>query len=284
MKDLRREKFPISPSPNGRPPAAWRIRLHEIIFEADTPAGRTFDIALIGSILLSVLAVMLDSITPIRQAYGGWLIAAEWLFTILFTVEFVLRLLCVGRPVKYATSFFGVIDLLSILPTYLSLLLPGSRYLLIVRILRILRIFRIFKLAAYISEADVLIRSLQASRRKITIFLYTVLTMVTIIGSMMYVIEGAESGFTSIPTGVYWAIVTLTTVGYGDISPATPLGQFLASFVMILGYGIIAVPTGIVTSEMARVKPRVTTQSCRECASEGHDHDASFCKYCGAKL
>ena len=284
VQDLRRHRFPGPSSNDGRPQAAWRIRLHEIIFEADTPAGRAFDIALIGSILLSVLAVMLDSITPVRQVYGGWLIAAEWLFTLLFTVEYLMRLLCVGRPLKYATSFFGVIDLLSILPTYLSLLLPGSRYLLIVRILRILRIFRILKLAVYISEADVLVRSLQASRRKITIFLFVVLTIVTIIGSMIYVIEGAENGFTSIPTGVYWAIVTLTTVGYGDISPATPLGQFLASFVMILGYGIIAVPTGIVTSEMARMKPRVTTQSCRECASEGHDHDALFCKFCGAKL
>jgi len=284
VQDLRRHKFPGPNSADGRPPAAWRIRLHEVIFEADTPAGRAFDIALIGSILLSVVAVMLDSVTPIRQAYGGWLIAAEWLFTLLFTVEYLLRLLCVGRPFKYATSFFGVIDLLSILPTYLSLLLPGSRYLLIVRILRILRIFRILKLAAYISEADVLVRSLQASRRKITIFLFTVLTMVTIIGSMMYVIEGAENGFTSIPTGIYWAIVTLTTVGYGDISPSTPVGQLLASFVTILGYGIIAVPTGIVTSEMARMRTRVTTQSCRECASEGHDHDALFCKFCGAKL
>jgi voltage-gated potassium channel len=284
MKDLRREIFPSPGSNDGRAPAAWRIRLHEIIFEADTPAGRVFDIALIGSIILSVLVVMLDSITPIRETYGGELLAAEWLFTALFTVEYVLRLLCVNRPIKYATSFFGVIDLLSILPSYLSLLLPGSRYLQVVRVLRILRVFRILKLAAYISEADVLTRSLQASRRKITIFLYTVLTLVVIIGSVMYVIEGEENGFTSIPTGIYWAIVTLTTVGYGDISPATTLGQCLASIVMILGYGIIAVPTGIVTSEMARIKTQVTTQACRECTKEGHDPDALFCKYCGARL
>ena len=284
MKDLRRERFPSPLSNGGRTSAAWRIRLHEIIFEADTSAGRVFDIALIGSIVLSVFAVMLDSITPMREAYGEELLAVEWFFTILFTVEYVLRLLCVGRPVKYATSFFGVIDLLSILPTYLSLLLPGSRYLLVVRVLRVLRIFRILKLVSYISEADVLTRSLQASRRKITIFLYTVLTLVVIIGSAMYVIEGGENGFTSIPIGIYWAIVTLTTVGYGDISPATTLGQILASIVMILGYGIIAVPTGIVTSEMARIKTQVTTQACRECSSEGHDPDALFCKYCGAKL
>lgn len=284
MKDHRREKFPLDPSQSDRPPAAWRARLHEIIFEADTLAGRTFDIALIVSIVSSVLVVMLDSITSIREAYGVELLAAEWFFTILFTIEYLLRLLCVGRPIKYATSFFGVIDLLSILPTYLSVLIPGSRYLLVVRVLRILRIFRILKLAAYVSEADVLIRSLQASRRKITIFLYTVLTLVVIIGSAIYVIEGAENGFTSIPTGIYWAIVTLTTVGYGDISPATTLGQFLASFVMILGYGIIAVPTGIVTSEMAKIRTRVSTQACRECAKEGHDADALFCKYCGAKL
>lgn len=284
MKDLRRDRFPFPQPGNGRAPAAWLSRLHEIIFEADTPAGRVFDIALIVSIVLSVLAVMLDSIASIRAAYGAELIAVEWFFTLLFTVEYLLRLLCVGRPLKYAASFFGVIDLLSILPTYLSLLLPGSRYLLIIRVLRVLRVFRILKLVPYISEADVLRRSLLASRRKILIFLYTVLTVVVIIGSAMYVIEGADHGFTSIPVGIYWAIVTLTTVGYGDISPGTPLGQLLASCVMILGYGIIAVPTGIVTAEMTRIKPTVTTQVCRECAGEGHDPDALFCKYCGARL
>lgn len=284
MEDLRRQRFPKPPPSKGRPPVTWRTRLHEIIFEADTPAGRAFDIALIVGILLSVLAVMLDSMEPIRTAYGGWLLAAEWFFTVMFTVEYVLRLVCIGNPLRYATSFFGIIDLLSILPTYLSVLLPGSRYLLVVRVLRVLRIFRILKLAPYISESEVLARSLLASRRKITIFLYTVMTLVIIIGSAMYVIEGAEHGFTSIPTGIYWAIVTLTTVGYGDISPATTPGQFLASIVMILGYSIIAVPTGIVTAEMTRIKTQVTTQACRECAGEGHDPDAQFCKYCGAKL
>lgn len=284
MKDLRRDSFPAPRLGDGRTPAAWRLRLHEVIFEADTPAGRAFDIALIVSIILSVLVVILDSIAAIRDAYGVELIAVEWFFTILFSIEYVLRLLCVSRPVKYASSFFGVIDLMSVLPTYLSILFPGSRYLLIIRVLRVLRIFRILKLIPYISEADVLRRSLLASRRKILIFLYTVLTLVVIIGSTMYVIEGTEHGFTSIPVGIYWAIVTMTTVGYGDISPGTPLGQFLASFVMILGYGIIAVPTGIVTSEMTRMKTGVTTQVCRECTGEGHDPDALFCKFCGTRL
>lgn len=284
MKDLRRDSFPAPRLGDGRTPAAWRLRLHEVIFEADTPAGRAFDIALIVSIILSVLVVILDSIAAIRDAYGVELIAVEWFFTILFSIEYVLRLLCVSRPVKYASSFFGVIDLMSVLPTYLSILFPGSRYLLIIRVFRVLRIFRILKLIPYISEADVLRRSLLASRRKILIFLYTVLTLVVIIGSTMYVIEGTEHGFTSIPVGIYWAIVTMTTVGYGDISPGTPLGQFLASFVMILGYGIIAVPTGIVTSEMTRMKTGVTTQVCRECTGEGHDPDALFCKFCGTRL
>ena len=284
MKDLRRERFPTPSPDNGSPPATWRVRLHEIIFEADTPMGRAFDILLIVSILLSVLAVMLDSIVSVSERYGSLLIAVEWFFTILFTIEYLLRLLCVGRPLKYATSFFGIIDLLSILPTYLSLLIPGSRYLLVVRILRVLRVFRILKLVAYVSEANVLARSLRASQRKITIFLYTVVVLVIIIGSAMYLIEGAESGFTSIPMSIYWAIVTLTTVGYGDISPATPFGQFLASIVMIIGYGIIAVPTGIVTAEMTRLKTQVSTQACLECSAEGHDPDALYCKYCGAQL
>jgi voltage-gated potassium channel len=284
MKDLRRERFPAPPAKPGKPPPSWRVHLHEIIYEADTPAGRLFDLALITCILLSVLAVMLDSIASIQQAYGAWLIAAEWLFTILFTIEYVLRLLCISRPLSYATSFFGIIDLLSILPTYLSILTPGARYLLVVRILRVLRIFRILKLAPYISESDVLVRSLKASRRKIAIFLYTVLTLVVIIGSVMYLVEGAENGFTSIPISIYWTIVTLTTVGYGDIAPNTTLGQVLASAVMILGYSIIAVPTGIVTAEMTRAKHQVTTQVCPACAGEGHDPDARFCKYCGSSL
>src|SRR5687768_4538477 len=269
-----------------RPPSGgWRGRLHEIIFEADTRAGRAFDVTLIGLILLSVLAVMLESIGGVRARYGEALYAAEWAFTLLFTVEYVLRLASVRQPLRYATSFFGVVDLLAIIPTYLSLLVAGSHYLLVVRILRLLRIFRVLKLAEHLTEADVLMRALRASRRKISVFLLTVVTMVVVIGTLLYVIEGEEHGFTSIPVGIYWAVVTLTTVGYGDISPKTPVGQTLAAVVMIIGYGIIAVPTGIVTVEIAQaVRKPVSTQACPDCSSQGHDVDAAYCKYCGAQL
>ncbi|HEX6623287.1 MAG TPA: ion transporter [Pyrinomonadaceae bacterium] len=269
-----------------RPPSGgFRGRLHEVIFEADTRAGRAFDIGLIGLIILSVLAVMLESVGGVRRRYGAQLHAAEWAFTILFTIEYALRLLSVRRPLRYASSFFGVVDLLAIVPTYLSLLVPGSHYLLIIRILRLLRVFRVLKLAEHLTEADVLMRALRASRRKISVFLLTVLTLVVIIGTLLYVIEGEANGFTSIPVGIYWAVVTLTTVGYGDISPKTPVGQTLAALVMIIGYGIIAVPTGIVTVEIAQAarKP-VSTQACPACSSQGHDVDAVHCKYCGAKL
>jgi voltage-gated potassium channel len=259
--------------------------MHEVIFEADTPAGKTFDVLLIGSILVSVAAVMLDSIHAVQSKHGDLLYGIEWFFTLLFTVEYVLRLLSVGRPLKYAVSFYGVVDLLAIIPTYLSLILPGTQYLLTIRILRILRIFRILKLVQYLGEAKLLIRALRASGRKIAVFLYTVLTLVVIFGSLMYVIEGGAHGFTSIPRSIYWTIVTLTTVGYGDISPQTGLGQALASVVMILGYGIIAVPTGIVTVEMTQAFGRkVSTQACLECSAEGHDFDARHCKFCGAAL
>ncbi|HZI19943.1 MAG TPA: ion transporter [Pyrinomonadaceae bacterium] len=268
------------------PPAGgWRGRLHEIIFEADTPGGRAFDVTLIVLILLSVLAVMLESVGEMRERFGAELYVAEWAFTLLFTVEYLLRLLSVRRPARYAFSFYGVVDLLAIVPTYLSLLLPGSHYLLVVRILRLLRVFRVLKLAAHLSEADVLLRALRASRRKISVFLLTVMTLVVIIGTLLYVVEGEENGFTSIPTSIYWAVVTLTTVGYGDISPKTPLGQAFAVLVMITGYGIIAVPTGIVTVELAQAaRGAVSTQSCPECGSEGHDADAVHCKYCAARL
>jgi voltage-gated potassium channel len=269
-----------------RPPSGgWRGRLHEVIFEADTRAGRAFDVTLIGLILLSVLAVMLESLRGVRERYGAALYAAEWGFTLLFTFEYVLRLASVRRPLRYASSFFGVVDILAIVPTYLSLLVAGSHYLLVVRILRLLRIFRILKLAEHLSEADVLMRALRASRRKISVFILTVLTMVVVIGTLLYVIEGEENGFTSIPVGIYWAVVTLTTVGYGDISPKTPAGQTLAAVVMIIGYGIIAVPTGIVTVEIAQAarKP-VSTQSCPSCSAQGHDVDAVYCKYCASKL
>jgi len=263
----------------------WRRRMHEIIFEADTPAGRLFDIVLIASILCSVLAVMLDSVPEVRAVYGEQLYALEWFFTLLFTLEYLLRLICIGRPLKYASSFFGLVDLLSIVPTYISLLIPGSQYLLTIRILRILRIFRILKLAQYVGEANHLLRALANSRRKITVFLFAVFTLVVIFGSLMYLIEGEEAGFVNLFEGIYYAVVTLSTVGYGDITPQTPLGKVVSSMLMIMGYGIIAVPTGIVSVELAQTKKlQVSTQSCPECSAEGHDIDARHCKHCGSRL
>lgn len=263
----------------------WRARLHEVIFEADTPAGKAFDVTLIVAIITSVLVVVLESVQSVRVAHGPLLRHVEWGFTALFTVEYVLRLLAVARPLHYARSFFGVVDLLAILPTYLDLLLPGGRVLVVVRSLRILRVFRIFKLAEYVGQARVLRDALRASRYKITVFLVTVLSAVLIIGSLLYLVEGPASGFTSIPTSVYWAVVTLTTVGYGDIAPQTPFGQALAAGAMILGYGIIAVPTGIVTVELANAaRAQISTQACPVCGAEGHDVDARFCKRCGAPL
>ena len=262
-----------------------RYRLHQIIFEAETPAGKTFDILLIVSIILSVLVVILDSINRVNERYGEYLYMLEWMFTILFTIEYGLRIYCTGKPFRYIFSFFGIVDLLAVLPTYLSLLLPGSQYLGVVRVLRVLRVFRVLKLVQYLSEARLLITALHASRRKIEVFLYVVLTMVIILGSSMYVIEGEEHGFTSIPRGIYWAVVTLTTVGYGDISPHTDLGQALATVVMILGYSVIAVPTGIISAELARADAlKMTTISCPECSAEGHEDDAVYCKFCGAPL
>ena len=263
----------------------WRRRLHDIIFEADTPAGKVFDVMLIGSIIFSVVAVCLESVHEINLQYGAYLRAMEWTFTFLFTIEYILRLICVERPLRYARSFYGLVDLLAILPTYLSLILPGSHYLLVIRTLRVLRVFRVLKLAQYISEAHELNRALHASRRKITVFLLTVRILVVIIGSIMYMIEGEQHGFTSIPRGIYWAIVTLTTVGYGDIAPHTSLGQTLAAIVMIMGYSILAVPTGIVTVELSRPPALdVSTQVCPACTAEGHDTDAVYCKYCGTEL
>lgn len=265
--------------------ASTRQRLHEIIFEADTPAGKIFDAALIFSIIISLVLVMLDSVSAIRASWGDALYVAEWVFTLLFTIEYALRLYCVGRPLKYATSFYGIVDLMAILPTYFSILIPGSQYLLIIRILRVLRVFRVFKLVQYLGEVRLLNQALRASHRKITVFLFTVLTLVCIFGCLMYLIEDASAGFTSIPRSIYWSIVTLTTVGYGDISPQTNFGQLLASVIMIIGYSIIAVPTGIVTVEMSHAfKRNISTQACPECSLEGHDSDARFCKFCGAKL
>jgi len=263
----------------------WKSRLHEIIFEADTPAGKLFDVVLIVSIIASVLTVILESVSTFRAAYGYYLNLAEWFFTILFTVEYLLRLSCVGQPLRYATSFFGIVDLLAVIPTYLSIFIPGSQSLIAIRTLRLLRTFRVFKLSAYLGEAKVIMTALRSSAKKIGVFLSAVLTIVIVIGSAMYVIEGEEHGFTSIPTAIYWAIVTLTTVGYGDLSPQTPIGKMLASVVMITGYGIIAVPTGIVSVEMGHAfRKSVTTRACPQCAAEGHDTDARHCKFCGANL
>ncbi len=269
---------------NNQQLSPWRRRLHTIIFEADTRAGKAFDIALIISIVLSVFVVLLDSIASVNSEHGYLLQTLEWFFTIIFSIEYILRILAVSTPRHYIFSFFGIIDLLAVLPTYFSLFFPGSQVLMVVRLLRVLRIFRVLKLAKFLGESAQLMKALKASRRKITIFLFFILTIVSIMGSVMYLIEGAENGFTSIPRSIYWAIVTLTTVGYGDVSPQTPLGQTIAALIMILGYAIIAVPTGIVTTEMTKSFKNVNTQSCPNCSAEGHDDDAVYCKYCGKKL
>ncbi|WP_221032351.1 ion transporter [Actomonas aquatica] len=263
----------------------WRARMHELIFEADTPSGRIFDLAILVAIGLSVLAVCLESVRSVREAYGAELRVLEWGLTIAFTVEYVARLIAVKRPWMYARSFYGVVDLLAILPTYLSLFVVGTQSLLVVRALRLLRIFRILKLTHYVGEARMLKAALAASSRKITVFLGAVLTCVLIAGALMYLIEGEEHGFTSIPRSIYWAIVTMTTVGYGDIAPQTVVGQFVASVVMILGYGVIAVPTGIVTVAMNDAfKKSTNTQACPACGASSHADDANYCKYCGEKL
>jgi voltage-gated potassium channel len=255
-----------------------------VIFESDTPAGRAFDIGLLIAIFVSVVAVMLESVAGIRREYGGVLRAVEWTVTVLFTIEYVLRLVSVDRPWQYARSFFGVVDLLAIAPTYLSLVVPEAHALMVIRAIRLLRVFRILKLAHFLDEAHVLVGALRASRRKITVFLGGIVTIVVIVGALMYLIEGEEHGFTSIPISMYWAIVTMTTVGYGDLAPRTPLGQLLAALLMILGYGIIAVPTGIVSVELAHAGRPVSRQACPSCGAEGHDADANHCKYCGARL
>ena len=265
-----------------------RRRLHTIIFEAETPIGKAFDVGLLLSILVSVVAVCLESVESVRDSHGELLIRIEWFLTAAFTVEYLLRLYCVARPLKYARSFFGVVDLLSILPTYLSLVFASAHSLLVIRALRLLRIFRVFKLGQFVRDADVLTRALAASRRKIMVFLGGVVVLVLILGTLMYMVEGEENGFTSIPESVYWAIVTLTTVGYGDIAPATVLGKFIASCVMIIGYAIIAVPTGIVSVEMHRAgrehSAEVSTQACPSCSVEGHHPRARHCDQCGTLL
>lgn len=274
-------------SRQARPPSesTWRDRLYRIIFEADTPSGRLFDICLIWAILLSVIVVMLESVSSIRRDYGAALRGIEWIFTILFTVEYILRLLSARNAGRYARSFYGIVDLLAILPTYLSIILTGAHTLLIIRALRLLRIFRILKLRQFLGEAEVLITALKNSRTKIIVFLGGVLALVLTMGAAMYMIEGEASGFTSIPRSIYWAIVTMTTVGYGDIAPQTVLGQFLASIMMIVGYAIIAVPTGIVSVELAQAsRLPVSTVKCPACSRTGHDLDAVYCRFCGSRL
>lgn len=264
--------------------STFRRRLHTVIFEADTRAGRAFDVGLILCILASIGLVILESMASVGARWHRELIAAELVFTVLFTIEYVLRLVAVRQPLAYARSALGIVDLLAIAPTWLALVVPGAQFFLSVRVLRLLRIFRILKLSEYIAEAAVITTALRASRRKIGVFLYAVLTLVVVIGALMYMVEGPEHGFTSIPVSMYWAIVTLTTVGYGDLSPQTGLGKLLASVVMILGYAIIAVPTGIVTSELTRRGGGVSRQACPGCGKEGHDEDAAHCKYCGSAL
>ena len=265
--------------------APWRARLHTVIFEADTPAGKRFDVALLWAILLSVGAVLVESVASVRDAYGSELRTLEFVFTGLFTLEYVLRLLAVKRPLKYAFSFYGLVDLLSILPTFVEVMLPGAASLRVVRMLRLLRVFRVLKLVGFLREAQILKDALWSSRRKIVVFLSAVLVLVTLLGTVVYIIEDAEAGFTSIPRSIYWAIVTVTTVGYGDIAPQTVLGQMIASLMMILGYAILAVPTGIVGAELARsTRVASNTQACPGCGAEGHDDDARFCKHCGHEL
>jgi len=269
----------------GSPLSPWRERLHTVIFEADTPAGKRFDVLLLWAIVLSVATVLVESVASVQASYGKALRYAEFVFTALFTVEYALRLISVRRPLRYVFSFYGLVDLLSILPTFVELLLPGAASLRVVRMLRLLRVFRVLKLVGFLREAQVLQGALWASRRKIAVFLAAVLVLVTLLGTLVYMVEDAEAGFTSIPRSIYWAIVTVTTVGYGDIAPQTVPGQILASIMMIIGYAIIAVPTGIVGAEIARsARVSTNTQACPSCASEGHDDDATFCKRCGSRL
>ena len=256
-----------------------------VIFEAHTPSGKAFDVGLIVCILLSVLAVLLDTVSAIHEPWGDELYLVEWFFTILFTIEYGLRLWCINNTRLYARSFFGIVDLVGIIPTYLSLFFAGAQYLLVVRILRVLRVFRVLRMVRYVGEAELLTQALVASRRKISVFILSVLALVVVFGSFMYLIEGGENGFTSIPKSIYWAVITLTTVGYGDLTPQTALGQGMATFVMIMGYGIIAIPTGIVTLELSEAtRRRANTRTCPDCSAEGHSREATYCWRCGHHL
>jgi voltage-gated potassium channel len=269
--------------------SGWQASLHEVIFENHTVSGRAFDIALLVLILVSIVVVCLESVEGIQAAYPTQLRAAEWVLTMVFLVEYVARLLAVKSPLRYAVSFFGVVDLVALLPSLLSLLVPGLQSLLVIRSLRMVRLFRIFQLSSYVGESRLIVEAIRASSARIIVFLLGVSSIVTIIGGLVYVVEGPENGFTSIPKGIYWGIVTLTTVGFGDITPKTPFGQFIASLIMLLGYGVLAVPTGIVTSELTARQLQSKGvgdhhQVCEGCSAEGHDRDARHCKFCGHTL
>jgi voltage-gated potassium channel len=270
----------------GRPHEGLRLHLYTIIFEADTRAGRAFDLTLLCLILASVGIVMLDSVEGLHARWGELFTVLEWFFTAIFTVEYLLRLICVQHPQRYASSFLGVVDLISVAPTYLALFFPGLQALIDVRVLRMLRIFRILKLGAYVAEYGELGRAIMATRRKIAVFVSFVLSVVVVLGTLMYVVEGPTSGFTSVPVSVYWAITTVTTVGFGDITPKTDLGRFIASLIMLMGWGTLAVPTGIVSAEFAwrRGLSAITTRTCHACLSEGHLPQAKYCKDCGVRL
>ncbi|SNR44235.1 voltage-gated potassium channel [Maribacter sedimenticola] len=274
----------------------WQNKLHEIIYEADTPMGKLFDIILFILIIFSIILIMLESVKSIDIKYHRVLLVLEWVITIFFTIEYIVRIICIKKPSKYIFSFYGIIDFLSTIPLYISYIFAGSQVLLAVRAFRLLRVFRILKLVQFLGEASQLKSALKASRAKITVFLFAVLIVSVMMGTLMYIVEGDEAGFTSIPTSIYWTIVTLTTVGYGDIAPITPSGQFIATIIMLLGYGIIAVPTGIVTAEFGRQTRdktgnlsagkyiHVNTQACPSCTKEGHRDDATHCYNCGSVL
>lgn len=264
---------------------ALRQELYRVIFGTDTPAGQRFDIVLIYAILISVLAVILDTVDTFSSRYATIFFAVEWFFTGLFTIEYALRIFCSPNRPKYLFSFYGIIDLISIIPSYLALFVTGAHYLLIIRLVRVLRIFRVLKLVRYLSEADVLARSLYQARRKISVFFMAVLVLSTLFGCLMYVVEGPDNGFSSIPISIYWTIVTITTVGYGDITPHTVIGQIISTLAMLTGYSIIAIPTGIITAELANeIQREKSLYPCPNCVRAGHDRDAVYCKWCGASL
>ena len=263
---------------------SWRDKLYIVIFEAETPKGKLFDILLVWAILLSVGIICIESIKSVKNAYGPILLFLEWFFTIVFSIEYILRIISLKKPSSYIFSFFGIIDLLAILPSFLGFFFGGAHSLMVIRSIRLLRIFRLFKLSRYVGEGEVLMKALASGRHKITVFLMAVFAIAIFMGAVMFVVEGEENGFTSIPRGMYWAIVTMTTVGYGDLVPQSDLGRLLASFLMIMGYGIIAVPTGIVSVEIANVTKNQTTRLCTNCMLEGHTIEAVFCRTCGSKL